>query len=287
MSPPLRYPVYIPSKGRHDSRLTARALDLLRVPYRMAVEPSEYDAYAAHIEPARLLRLPEDFSARGQGSIPVRNWIWEHSIREGHDRHWILDDNISEFYRLNYNRRIRVTSAGIFRAVENFTDRYENIAFSGMNYDFFVIGHQTKAPFALNTRVYSMILVNNSAPYRWRGRYNEDTDLCLQALKGGWCIVLFNAFLGKKIRSMAMKGGNTDTVYATGDKRRAFAESLVEQHPDVARVVWRYNRWHHEVDYSPFQSNRLRLKPGTVIPEGVNEYGMRLAKVTEPSHAQV
>ena len=75
---------------------------------------------------------------------------------------------------------------------------------------------------------------------------------------------------------MIMKGGNTDTIYNTGDKRRAFAESLVAQHPDVVRVTWKFNRWHHQVDYTPFKKNKLRRKPGIQVPEGVNEYGMKL-----------
>jgi len=72
-----------------------------------------------------------------------------------------------------------------------------------------------------------------------------------------------------------MKGGNTDTVYATGDKRLEFARSLVRQHPDVASVVWRYGRWHHEVDYRRFASNKLILREDAQPPADP-EYGMRL-----------
>ena len=75
----------------------------MSVPYRIAVEPQEHDQYAAVIDPAKILTLP--FSNLGQGSIPVRNWVWEHSIIEGHERHWILDDNIGAFRRLHQRRR--------------------------------------------------------------------------------------------------------------------------------------------------------------------------------------
>lgn len=282
-----KYPIYIPSKGRWESRLTSRALEAKRVPYRIAVEPSEYEAYAAVIDAAKILCLPEDFSARGQGSIPVRNWIWEHALSEGHARHWLIDDNIVNFYRLNLNRRIPVGSGTIFVCAEDFTDRYENIAFSGFNNIAFAPDRSERiAPFTLNTRIYSITLINNSIPYRWRGRYNEDTDICLRALKDGWITVQFNAFLADKATTMKMKGGNTDTIYNTGDQRREFAESLARQHPDVAKVVWKFGRWHHQVDYSPFKANKLARKPGVVIPPGVNNFGMRLARVDDggPSH---
>jgi hypothetical protein len=75
-----------------------------------------------------------------------------------------------------------------------------------------------------------------------------------------------------------MKGGNTDTIYNTGDNRREFAESLVRQHPDCAQVVWRYDRWHHEVDYSRFKSKLIK-KQDIEIKQGVDNYGMKLIKL--------
>jgi len=54
-----------------------------------------------------------------------------------------------------------------------------------------------------------------------------------------------------------MKGGNTDTIYAETNNRKEFAESLQQQHPDVVKVVWRFNRWHHEVNYNKFKNNQL------------------------------
>jgi hypothetical protein len=56
------------------------------------------------------------------------------------------------------------------------------------------------------------------------------------------------------------------------------ALSLRQQHPDVVKVTRKYDRWQHQVDYRPFKHNRLIRKPGLVIPEGNNEYGMKLVK---------
>lgn len=277
-----KYPIYIISKGRWESRQTSRTLERLDVSYRIVVEPAEYERYAEVIDPSKIIQLPSNFSELGQGGIPVRNWVWEHSMSEGHKRHWILDDNVSNFLRLSHNRRFYVGDGTVFKCIEDFTDRYENVAFSGFNYKYFAPDRSaTLPPFYLNTRVYSMILVNNELPIRWRGRYNEDTDICLRALKDGWCTLLFNAFLGDKTSTMTMKGGNTDTIYNTGDNRREFAESLARQHPDIVKVVWRYDRWHHQVDYSGFRKNKLKLKDGLIIPEGVNNYGMELIRVNE------
>lgn len=272
-----RYPVYIISKGRWESRLTSKALEARGIPYHIVVEPTEYDQYAAVIDPQKILVLP--FHDLGQGSIPARNWVWEHSIGAGAERHWILDDNIRDFYRLHENIKYRTDSGVSFAACEDFVDRYLNVALAGMNYELLVPRKKTAPPFVANTRIYSCILILNSLPYRWRGRYNEDTDLSLRALKDGWCTVLFNAFLADKQATMMMKGGNTESLYKLDgqtDGRLLMAQSLQAQHPDVTKIVWKWGRWQHQVDYRPFKKNRLVRKPGVVIPEGPNEYGMVL-----------
>ena len=274
-----RFPIFIPSKGRWASRLTVKALDRIGVPYTICVEPSEYDEYASVIHPNRIAVLPDDFSKLERGSIPVRNWIWQRARSVGAKRHWIIDDNIINFYRLNFNRRIPVSSGTVFRCAEDFTQRYKNVAFSGFNNIAFAPDRSSKTPpFTLNTRIYSITLINTETPYQWRGRYNEDTDICLRALKDGWATIQFNAFLADKATTMKMKGGNTDTIYNTGDNRREFAESLARQHPDVVKVVWKFNRWHHQVDYSPFRSIKLIKNNNIVVPKGEDEYGMVLQR---------
>ena len=271
-----KYPIYIISKGRWELRPTSKLLDELNVPYNIVIEPHKYDKYSAVIAPEKILKLP--FSNLGQGSIPARNWVWEHSISIGAKRHWLLDDNIYSFWRLNNNQHIRLSSSVIFNIIEDFTDRYENIAFSGPENLTFVRKVDKVPPIKFNTRVYSCTLINNDIPYRWRGRYNEDTDLCLRALKDKWCTILFYAFTMDKATTMIMKGGNTDNVYIDNDARYKFAESLKKQHPHEVDIVWKWGRWHHSVNYSIFKHNKPKLK-NINIPQGINNYGMELKTI--------
>lgn len=272
-----KYPVYVISKGRWESRLTSRALEDLNVPYNIVIEPQEYANYAAVIDQKKILSLP--FSNLNQGSIPARNWVWEHSISIGASRHWILDDNIRSFMRLYKNFKTRVASGTIFKCIEDFVNRYTNVSIARMNYQWFAKQKQNIPPFYLNTRVYSCILLSNKVSHRWRGKYNEDTDLCLRILKDGNCSLLFNAFLCDKMTTMIMSGGNTDNVYTDGDNRLKFAQSLQEQHPDCVKVVWKWGRWHHYIDYRIFRGNKLKLKEGLEIPNRVNNYGMVLKNI--------
>lgn len=271
-----RYPIYVVSKGRWDSRLTVKALEKRSIDYRIVIEPQEYDQYAAVIDPSKILVLP--FSNLGQGSIPARNWIWEHAIQSGAARHWILDDNIREFYYLHNNVKWHTTDATTFRIIEDFADRYENVALAGMQYEKFAPRRQAQHPLILNTRIYSCILIDNSLPFRWRGKYNEDTDLSLRALKAGFCTVLFVCCLAEKITTMRMRGGNTDELYRRDehfDGRLEMARSLQRQHPDVVQITWKWNRWQHKVDYSPFKNNRLRPNPDAQTSAPPPDYGLR------------
>jgi hypothetical protein len=285
-----KYPIYIISKGRWEHRRTSRALEAMHVPYRIVVEPQEYEEYANVINPSKILQLP--FSNLGQGSIPARNWVWEHSITEGHERHWIMDDNIKHFQRENHAIRIYVKDGTMFKAMEDFVDRYENIALAGPDYVFMgdrSLEASNKKPFLQNTRIYSCILILNRLQYRWRGRYNEDTDLSLRVLKDGWCTIQFRAFLQGKSATMTCKGGNTDELYRQDDKfdgRLEMAKSLQRQHPDVTKITRKWGRWQHQVDYRGFKKNKLIRKENVIIQSGINNYGMVLKRLTNPDKHQ-
>ena len=272
-----RFPIYVISKGRPNTCLTARELDLMSVPYTLVIEPKEVSLYSKNFDSNNILVTP--FEDLNEGSIPVRNFVWGQAEKLGFEKHWVLDDNIEGFHRLNRNIKPKVTSGTIFKCAEDFVDRYENIMLSGFNYYSFCKTTDKIPAYYKNTRIYSCILVDHRIPYKWRGRFNEDTDLSLRVLKDGYCTVLFNAFLAGKVTTMRMKGGNTDTVYATDDNRLEFAESLKKQHPDIVRVVKKFGRYHHQVNYKPFKKNKLIKKEGIVVPKGVNNYGMTLLEV--------
>jgi len=283
-----KHPVYIISKGRWDSRHTSKALDKMNMPYSIVVEDYEYEQYARFIDKDKILILPkryiEDYDScttdqgKSNGPGAARNFCWENSLEKGATSHWVMDDNIAAFGRINRNLYIHVTSGTIFKATEDFIERYENVALAGFNYDFLAKAKTQIPPFVKNTRIYSCLLIRNDIPYRWRARYNEDTDLSLRVLKDGWCTVQFNAFIQEKATTQTMKGGNTEAFYEhEGTLNKS--KMLQKLHPDVAKVVWKFNRWHHHVDYRPFKNNELKKKKGLRIKKGINNYGMKVAKI--------
>jgi len=271
-----KYPVYIPSKGRWDHCLTARCLLRDSVPFRLVVEPQEYDKYAERFGEDRLLVLPWNDPPLGVSN--ARNWIKEHATAEGHERHWQIDDNISKFTCISYGRGIPCKAGIALRAAEDFVDRYENIAVAGLNYDMFIVltGKRNIPPFYLNSRVYSCSLILNSLPHKWRTVYNEDSDYCLQVLTDGWCTVNLNVFTIMKMRTMIISGGNTPKYQ--GDGRLKMARELERLWPGVVKTIRRYGRPQHWVNWKAFDTP-LKKKPGA--PDGPILDGVKIRLVTQ------
>jgi len=282
-----QFPIYIVSKGRWESRLTSKALDVMNVPYKIIIEEQEFKEYSSVIDSKNILLLPKKYqdeydtfdelgNSKSKGPGAARNFAWDHSIYLGHSWHWVMDDNIDAFHRLNRNIKAEVTSGTIFKCMEDFVLRYENIAIAGPNYYSFCKSTDAVPAYVTNTRIYSCLFIRNDIPYRWRGRYNEDTDLSLRVLKDKWCTLQFNAFLAGKVTTQRMSGGNTEVFYKN-EGTLPKSQMLVDMHPDVTKLVWKFNRWHHQVNYKSFSSNTLKRKEGIVIKDKINNYGMKLS----------
>ena len=87
--------------------------------------------------------------------------------------------------------------------------------------------------------------------------------------------------------TQALKGGNTQEFYhaegtvKTGQKYAdngtlAKSQMQVKVHPDVSELVWKFNRWHHHVDYGSFKRNKLIRNDSTAVGDEINNYGMGL-----------
>jgi hypothetical protein len=300
-----QFPLYIPSKGRSEYMITSKVLTELGVKHYIVVEPQQVDDYVRAVKKMNLLAtiLPLDMTykekyelcddlglTKSTGPGPARNFAWDHSISQGFSWHWVMDDNIQSFRRLNKNEKVKVSNGAIFKAMEDFVLRYKNIAMAGPNYYMFAPARVKQPPFIMNTRIYSCNLIRNDLGFRWRGRYNEDTIISLDMLKAGWCTVQFNAFLQQKMPTQTIGGGNTQEFYHAEGKVQAgqkYADTgtlaksqmQVKVHPDVSKLVWKFNRYHHHVDYTPFKKLKLIRKENIEIPKQANDYGMKLKRI--------
>jgi hypothetical protein len=254
-----QYPVYIVSKGRAYNPLTARLFEAADIDYLIAIEPQEREQYAQALDEHRLLVLP--FSNLGLGSYPARNYCWEHAKSKGAVYHWLFDDNIHKFRTWVHGKRqdtynIRQSIS----YVETYLKKHP-VDISGFEEPNFVV-KPPKKPFKHNCHVYSAMLIRCSIPYRWRLKYNEDVDLCLQVLHNGGATSSCVYYMADKVAtSVKMKGGNQDELYKGNDPRKKLlkAKMIEAVWPQYAKTVIRFNRYHHFVDWKVFQK-RLKTK---------------------------
>jgi hypothetical protein len=271
-----QYPIYVISKGRSKTCVTADHLIKMEVPFKIVIEKSEWEDYAEVYGEDRLLELDlsfredydvyiKDFPAdKSKGSGPARNFVWWHAKNVvKSDWHWIMDDNIFGFNYYNDHQRMKAVDGTIFAAAEDFVNRYDNIGISGLNYYMFAIPGSKVVPYVANTKIYSCLLINNHIPIRWAGRYNEDVDICIRALKEGYSTIQFDAFLAKKGGTQTMGGGNTDAFYAE-EGTLPKSNMLMFNHPDITNVTWRFQRWHHVTNYDIFDVYKDRTISATI-----------------------
>ena len=257
----MAYPIYIPSKGRPHIAGTARLFDRLgKRDYTLIVEQPEYDDYAAVYGKERVAVLPREFQTGYDpldgyggrfplGSGPARNYGWHLAREAGAEWHWIIDDNLQGLFRYGAGGFTIVKDGPqYFEDAERYITQYRNVGMGGPIADAFISHrHGTYKRAVKNSRIYSFNLIRTAAPFKWRGRYNEDTILSLDFLTNRWATLLLYFLVMKKPQTQKIRGGNTDQLYArgTGPKSRL----LARVYPKYVSVVYRYSRIHHFIDY--------------------------------------
>jgi hypothetical protein len=254
------YPIYIVSKGRADVSYTARMFDADNVDYKILIESQEYDDYAKYTDKDKLVKLP--FSNLGVGSYPARNYAKELSLKENATAHWVFDDNIRGACKFVKGAKVPCSSALAIDRAEKLYNKYSNVDILAFNYRYFVATDARK-PFYVNVHCYSCMLIDNSADIKWRLKYNEDVDLCLQTLSAGRCTILLNAYcMNKTSTSAKMRGGNQTELYLNNDPKKKIekAVTLKKEWPQYVELKMRYNRPHHYVDWKKHFNNKLISK---------------------------
>lgn len=251
----IKHPIYIVSKGRPDTCMMAQYFRKENIEFKVAVEPQEVALYEQHIPKKNILEL--EFSNLGVGSYPARNACWEDSIKRGAEKHFLFDDNIYRFIKMEKGlRRKSASPIGLesLYVLQAFMERYQNLPLAGYNYSYFA-GTWTNKPFYLNSHVYSGMLIQNDMPYRWRLKYNEDVDLNLQVLHDKKCTVLLNMYLIQKVSTVVkMKGGNQSELYKNNNplKKQLKTKTLEQVWPQYVKSTIRFGRPHHQVSWTKF-----------------------------------
>jgi hypothetical protein len=206
--------------------------------------------------------MDNESESGNNNSIIPRRYAWNHAmniLKTSH--HWVLDDNIDGFYIRNKGQHTRIKNTALpFQFIEKYIEQYPNVYQAGMQYKHICIAGGHRNVIIKNSRIYSCILNRHSVldyiKDNWQGSYNEDTDLSLRILKCGLATMNFQNFLCDKKATSSMKGGNNVSAYI-GNGFENKVNELIEKHGDVTKKVFKYNRLHHQVDYTQFNKNDI------------------------------
>jgi len=281
----IEYPVYIPTRGRPTRQITAKALVELGIRPRLVVEAAEEEAYKTANPDCDVIVWPQVYADEYEHTPELNphpttgyahNYAWDHARAEGHDRHWIMDDNIYYIIVRQNGERKRARDTSPLEWVETWAKKWVNLAGVSLAMAPFMSGKTV----GLNTRLYCATLYRNDLDQygiRWRRGLNDDTIVSLDILSTGyWCTAEIRAVGIKKVGTATtgrIKGGMTD-FYAEGGFLRKSAE-VVRLYPDLCHTKVRFHRIHHVCDYSVFKQQLIPVERDYTPVSGGDTLGER------------
>lgn len=219
------FPVIIPSRGRPDPCPTAARLDEAGVAFTLWVEPSEQEAYRARWGAGRVHVIPES----NRGLPYVRNLILADLRANRHGWVWMLDDDITAFYRVSAGKCHRADADAVLLGAQEVFSGRDDVAQAALEYQQFA----WSARRATAENGYCDVAVCLHADRLGMARCREqvdvklDRDLTLQFLAAGWNTVRTCGWAFSCPKNGTNQGGLFD-VYAEAG-REAAASRRMEQ----------------------------------------------------------
>jgi len=229
----MKYPIYIPSKGREDNQKTVKLLLSHGINnFYVVVESNEYLEYGKHVPYKNILRMR---SSNYGTSTNARNFCIEHSIKKGFKKHWQLDDDINKVFRHSRPKIVHDDLKLIFNELEDISDSTPLVGIVGMYTNNFLC--DITKPIQYNTSVTSLFLITNYN-IRFRGTMYVDIDYQLQLLKKGLRTVKCQDYAFVFQTPLKHKGGYYD-IYKDDKKRTEANNEFLRLNPDIKCEIHR------------------------------------------------
>lgn len=226
----MKYPIYIPSKGRaspENAKLIA-LLDQSRLDYTIFVEPQDEYAYRGAFGRASFVVLPDN--DRGLGYSRQR--LLEHARSKGWAWYWHLDDDIAAFHSVENGRIKDCSPIQALEYAEDLAGTIQGLAMLGL--DFRQFAWSARGDFSLNRSVWVATLVNTATGLDYDATIpaKSDVDFLVKHLVAGWDSALIHRYaIGTPIMGKSKVGGMVK-AYAEG-KGEVAARLLSDRYPSV------------------------------------------------------
>jgi DNA repair photolyase len=215
----IAYPIYVFSKGRHNSATTMKLLDAARINYSLVILNEELQQYQSKYPNTDILTVSEP------GILFARKTIYDRAKEEGYPYIWMLDDDISSFK----NEESEVCSPrAALSVMERFVGDYNNIAVLSMANDELIPEKYIVNSSLLRNSVYLVNLLTGISFDEITTEVLEMTSFAMANITKGFTTVLHNSFSYQE--SIALSGGCT-SLYFSGEQEKSVLQ-ILEKYPE-------------------------------------------------------
>jgi hypothetical protein len=223
-----QYPIYVPSKGRADNQKTVKLLQEHGITnFFVVVEANEYKEYAKYLPKENIVKLKG--SDYGTSSV-ARNMCIEHSKKQGYEKHWQLDDDITSIYEHKLGKPVSKDVKTILATLEEIGEENEEVQVLGIATSASFLS-QGKTEMTFATSLTSIYLLTNT-DIRFRLRMLVDMDYQLQVLRSGAKTLRCNNYAFVFQTPLKNKGGYYD-IYSNEKVRKECLEEFLKLNPEV------------------------------------------------------
>lgn len=210
------WPIYINSKGRPECK-TAKLLPEGR--FKIVVEPQDYDAYVKQWGKKHVLVLDKN----DQGIAYVRDFTVKHNQKLGKGWFWLLDDDISNFFKEDNGKNVKSTFLDAEKYVKKKLKGQEKFAIASLEYSQYA--WSAKGRVTINSYCDVCVLIHAQkvkeigAEYDLRFKLKSDRDFALQVMSKGFNCVRFTKFSFGCPENGSNKGGLHETYSKKSPER--------------------------------------------------------------------
>ena len=173
--------IFINTKGRYDNCKTADLIGNYNKLF-LIVEPKEYDRYKYNYKGFNIIQLP----LNDMGLAYARAFTKQTSIDMGIKNYWVLDDDISYFYKRNGTKLVRQNWGECLIDAKNFFNE-NDIACGGLEYRQYAWSASKRL--IENSFCDSAVYINNELTkgifYNLDLKLKIDRDFCIKVIRSG------------------------------------------------------------------------------------------------------
>lgn len=175
----MSHPIFIPSKNRLNNCNFIKYLSLNNTHATIVVENEDYESYKKEYPKFNFLVLPES----NQGITYVRNFIKQYTEESNLPFYWLIDDDVTSFYKRVDARMVRMGIEALALAEE----QLKGYALGSLDYQ--QLAWSATKDHNENSFCDVCVLVDNNKTkglrYRQEVEGKEDRDFAMQVIRAG------------------------------------------------------------------------------------------------------